>query len=112
MSFLVSNAEPETIRESPIFSDPEVWALCMNITQSTATWGDTDYTPVFNVVHTRIANHTSHQQQVEVTIKDISDQSQTGDASIIIHSTFSRPPNTAAQQRFPNVEQIARWLII
>ena len=120
MPFLVSNAEPETIRESPIFSDPEVWELCMKIAQSTAdiniydaaTWGDTDYTPVFNVVHTRIANHCSHQQQVEGTIKDISDQSRTGvsvnrrNARIIIHSTFSRPTNTAAKQKFPNVEQI------
>jgi hypothetical protein len=120
MPFLVSNAEPETIRESPIFSDPEVWELCMKIAQSTAdiniydaaTWGDTDYTPVFNVVHTWIANHCGHQQQVEGTVKDISDQSQTGvsvnrrNARIIIHSTFSRPTNTAAKQRFPNIEQI------
>ena len=120
MPFLVFNAEPEAVRASPIFSDPEVWELCMKIAQSTtdiniynpATWGDTDYTPVLDVVHTRIADHTSHQQQVEGAIKDISDHSRTGvavdrrNARMNIHSIFTRPTNIAAKQLFPDVNQI------
>ncbi len=35
MPFLVFNAEPEAVRASPIFSDSEVWELCMKIAQST-----------------------------------------------------------------------------
>jgi hypothetical protein len=120
MPFLVFNAEPEAVRASPIFSDPEVWELCMIIAQSStdidiydpATWGDTDYTPVLDVVHTRIASHTSHQQQVEGSIKDISDHSRTGvvvdrrNARMNVHSSFTRPTNTEAKLLFPNVHQL------
>lgn len=85
MSFLVYDANPKAIRQLPIFDDPAVWQLLLDIAQSpdiidiydTDTWNGKDYLPLLDVVHCRIANHANHQQRIESMVKAIANHSRT-----------------------------------
>ena len=120
MPFLVYNANPTAIRQSPIFEDPTVWQLLMDIAQSpdiidiydTDTWNGKDYSPVLDVVHRRIANHANHQQRIESMVKAIADHSRTNvgenrrNARNLIESYFTRENNRAAKKLKPNVKRM------
>ena len=120
MPFLVYDANPKAIRQSPIFDDPAVWQLLMDIGQSpdiidiydTETWNGKDYSPVLDVVHRRIANHANHQQRIESMVKAIADHSRTNvkenrrNARNLIESYFTRENNKAAKNLKPNVNRI------
>jgi hypothetical protein len=106
MSFLVYRADPNVIRQSPIFDSPVVWKIDI---YDTETWNDKDYLPVLDVMHRRITNHANHQQRIESMVKAIADPSRINVKENRRNARNLIKSNTTRQQRIlkPNVNQCA-----